>query len=36
MKLVEVYYKVMSAGRAEVLFGVDGEIWVVALIGKEG
>ena len=36
VKLVEVYYKVTSMGRDEVLFRVDGEVWVVALIGKEG
>ena len=36
VKLVEVHYKVMSAGRDEVSFKVDGEVWVVALIGKDG
>ena len=36
MKLVEVHYKVASMGRDEVSFRVDGEVWVVALIGEEG
>ena len=36
LKLVEVHYEVMSMGRDKVLFRVDGDIWVVALIGKEG
>ena len=36
VKFIEVHYKVTSAGRDEVLFRVDREVWVVALIGKEG
>ena len=36
VKFIEVYYKVMSAGGDEVSFRVDREVWVVALIGKEG
>ena len=35
VKLVEVHYKVASAGGDEVSFRVDGEVWVVALIGEE-
>ena len=35
VKLVEVYYKVAGAGRDKVSFRVDGEVWVVALIGEE-
>ena len=35
VKLVEVYYKVTSMGRDEVSFRVDGEVWVVALVGEE-
>ena len=35
MKLVEVYYKVADAGGDKVSFRVDGEVWVVALIGEE-
>ena len=35
VKLVKVYYKVAGAGRDKVSFRVDGEVWVVALIGKE-
>ena len=36
VKLVKVHYKVASMGGDEVLFRVDGEVWVVALIGEEG
>ena len=36
MKFIEVHYKVMGAGRDKILFRMDGEVWVVALIGKEG
>ena len=36
MKLVEVHYKVVGMRRDEVSFRVDGEVWAVALIGKEG
>ena len=36
MKFVEVHYKVMSMGGDEVSFRVDGDVWVVAFIGKEG
>ena len=36
MKLVKVHYKVASVGRDKVLFRVDGEVWVVALISEEG
>ena len=36
MKYVEVHYKVMSAGRDEVSFRVEGEVQVVALISEEG
>ena len=36
MKLIEVHYKVASAGGDKVSFRVDGEVWVVVLIGKEG
>ena len=35
MKLVEVHYKVVSMGGDKVSFRVDGEVWVVALIGEE-
>ena len=35
-KLIEVHYKVASVGGDEVSFRVDGEFWVVALIGEEG
>ena len=35
VKLVEVYYKVAGAGGDKVSFRVDGEVWVVALIGEE-
>ena len=35
VKFVEVYYKVMSTGGDEVLFRVDGEVWVLALNGEE-
>ena len=35
VKLIEVYYKVAGTGGDKVLFRVDGEVWVVALIGKE-
>ena len=35
VKFVEVHYKVTSAGRDEVSFRVDREVWVVALIGEE-
>ena len=36
MKFVEVHYKVVSMGRDKVSFRVNGEVWVVALIGEEG
>ena len=36
VKFVEVHYKVISMGRDKVSFRVDGEVWVVALIGEEG
>ena len=36
VKFVEVHYKVVSMGGDEVLFRVDGEVQVVALISKEG
>ena len=36
MKFIKVHYKVASVGRDEVLFRVDREVWVVALIGEEG
>ena len=36
VKFVEVHYRVVSVGGDEILFRVDGEDWVVALIGKEG
>ena len=36
VKLIKVHYKVASVGGDEVLFRVDGEVWVVALIGEEG
>ena len=36
VKFIKVYYKVTSMGRDEVSFRVDGEVWVVALIGEEG
>ena len=35
VKFIEVHYKVTSMGRDEVSFRVDGEVQVVALIGKE-
>ena len=35
VKLVEVHYKVVSMGGDKVSFRVDGEVWVVALIGEE-
>ena len=35
VKLIEVYYKVAGTGGDKVLFRVDGEVWVVALIGEE-
>ena len=35
VKYVEVHYKFVSMGGDEVSFNVDGEVWVVALIGKE-
>ena len=35
-KFVEVHYKVVGAGRDKVVFGVDGKVWIVALVGKEG
>ena len=36
VKFVKVHYKVVTLGRDEVSFRVDGEVWVVAFIGKEG
>ena len=36
VEFVEVHYEVAGAGRDEVVFGVDGKIWVVALVGEEG
>ena len=36
VKFIKVHYKVVSTGRDKVLFRVDGEVWVVALVGKEG
>ena len=36
VKFVEVHYKIASMGGDEVSFRVDREVWVVALIGKEG
>ena len=35
VKFVKVHYKVVSMGGDKVLFRVDREVWVVALIGKE-
>ena len=35
MKFVKVHYKVTSVGGDEVSFRVDGEVWVVSLIGEE-
>ena len=35
VKLVDVHYKVAGTGGDKVSFGVDREIWVVALIGEE-
>ena len=36
VEFVEVHYEVAGAGRDEVVFGVDGKIWIVALVGEEG
>src|SRR3979490_3031468 len=36
MKFVQVHNKVLSSRRSEVTFRMDGEVWVVAFIGKEG
>ena len=35
MKFVQVHNKVLSSGRSEVSFRVDGKVWVVAFVGKE-
>ena len=35
VKLVRVHYKVAGMGGDKVSFRVDGEVWVVALIGEE-
>ena len=35
-KFVEVHYKVVGAGRDKVVFGVDGKVWIVALVGEKG
>ena len=32
---IKVHYKVATAGRDEVSFRVDGEVWVIAFVGKE-
>ena len=36
VKFVKVDCKIMGMGRDKVSFGVDGEVWSVALVGKEG
>src|SRR3979490_843939 len=36
MKFVQVHYEVLSSQRSEITFGMDGEVRVVAFIGKEG
>ena len=36
VKFIKVYYEVASVGRNKVLFGVEGEVWVVAFVGEEG
>ena len=36
VKFVKVHYKIVSTGRDEVSFGVDREVWIVALIDEEG
>ena len=36
VKFVEVHYKIMSAGRDKVVFGVDGKVRIIALVGEEG
>ena len=35
MKFVQVHNKVFSSRRSKVTFRMDGEVWVVAFIGKE-
>src|SRR3979490_3119377 len=35
VKFIQVYNKVLSSRRSKVTFRVDGEVWVVAFIGKE-
>ena len=35
MKFVEVHYKIVGAGRDN-MFGVDGKVQIIALVGKEG
>ena len=34
VKFVQVYNKVLSSGRSKVIFRVDGEVQVVAFVGK--
>src|SRR3979490_2660142 len=36
MKFVQVHNEVLSSRRSEITFGMDGEVQVVAFIGKEG
>src|SRR3979490_1211946 len=36
MKFVQVHNEVLSSRRSEITFGMDGEVRVVAFIGKEG
>src|SRR6266481_6320653 len=36
VKLIEVGDKVMCARRREVVLGMNSNIWVIALVGKEG
>src|SRR3979490_387972 len=36
MKFIQVHNKVLSSRRSEITFGMDGEVRVVAFIGKEG
>src|SRR3979490_3413000 len=35
MKFVQIHNKVLNSRRSEVTFRMDGEVWVVAFIGKE-
>src|SRR3979490_524740 len=36
MKFVQVHNEVLSSRGSKISFGMDGEVWVVAFIGKEG